>query len=119
MVFTFVEDDLFVKLTHFAVNACTQETVFVKLFEFLFELALSTADDGGQDHNAFTLGQFRNALDDLIDRLPRDRSTALMAMRLANGRKKQAKKIVDLGHSADRRAGRTRHRLLLDRDRGA
>ena len=119
MVFTFVEDDLFVKLTHFAIDTGTQKTVFVELFEIFLKFALSPADDGGQDHNAFTLGQFRNALDDLIDRLPRDRSTALMAMRLANGRKKQAKKIVDLGHSADRRAGRTRHRLLLDRDRGA
>ncbi len=118
VIFAFVENDLFVELTDLAVDTGPQKTVFMQLFEFLFEFTFAATNERCENHHAFALGQFRNARYDLLDRLPRDRLPALMTMRLADRREQQAKKIVNFRHGSNRRTRRTRDRLLLDRDRG-
>src|SRR5690606_1837571 len=115
VVAAFVERDLFVQLSEFPIDPCTHKAFFVQLFKFLLELALTAADDRCEDHHPLTGRQLEYAGDDLLDRLARYRLAALVAMRLADRRKKQAEIVVDLRYGAYGRTGRARDGLLLDR----
>src|ERR1044071_5934100 len=84
VVAAFVEFDFFIKLANLAVDASAIESRAGELFEFLLELAFSAANDRRKYHHSFAFGKRRHLLDDLVDRLARDRLTALWAMGLAD-----------------------------------
>src|SRR6185503_7021044 len=97
-----------------AVDPSSIETRTCQLFELLLELTFPPPDDRSKDHHPLPLGQRGHMLDDLIDRLSRDRAAALRAMRHADRRKQKTQIIVDLGHGADGRARAAHGGLLLD-----
>ena len=119
MVAAFIERDILVELPHLPVDTCADITIFVKLFELFLELALSPTHYRGEDHHTLTFRQAEDAGNDLLNGLASDGLTALVAMRLSNGRKQQTEVIVDLCYGADGRTRAARNRFLFDRDRGA
>ena len=76
-----VEFDLFIQLANLAVDANTVKSRSGKFLDFLFEFALPPANDWSEYHHALAFGQRRHLLDDLIDRLARDRPATFWTMR--------------------------------------
>ena len=113
-----VEDDLLLEQSLLAVDLDAGEAVAAQLLEHVAELALPAAHDRRVDRELRSLGQREHLLDDLVERLARDRAAADRAVRAADPRIEEAEVVVDLRHGADRRARVARRRLLVDRDRG-
>ena len=105
------------KLLRLAVHANAGEALFRDLLEELRVLALAAANERRQDHEARSLGQLRDRVEDLLAGLRADLAPALIAVRRADARVKQPEIVVDLGDGADRRTRVAGGRLLIDRDR--
>ena len=99
------------------VDLHAREAVRAQLVQQLAVLPLAPPHDGRQHHEARPLGQLHRLVDDLLGRLPGDRSPADRTVRLAHARPEQPQVVVDLGDGADGRARVARGRLLVDRDR--
>ena len=112
-----VEDDLLLEQPLLAVDLDAREAVATQLLEDVPELALAAAHDRRVDGELRPLGQRQHLLDDLVERLARDRASADRAVRPADPRVEEAEVVVDLGHRPDGRARVARRRLLVDRDR--
>ena len=112
-----VEDDLLLEHPQLAVDLHAREAVAPQLVEQLAVLALAPAHDRREHHEPRAVLELHDLVDDLLDRLRRDRPPAVGAVRLADARPQQAQVVVDLGDRADRRARVARRRLLVDRDR--
>ena len=112
-----VEDDLLFQQPQLAVDLGAREALRAQFLELLAVLALATADDRGEDHEARPVLQAHDLVDDLLGRLGGDRAAAVVAMGLADAGPQQAQVVVDLGDGADGRARVARRRLLVDRDR--
>ena len=84
MIFSLVENDLFVELTDLAVDACPNKTVLMQLFEFLLKFTLAAPNKRRKDHHPLSFFEFVDTGHDLINRLACNRSVALMTMRLAD-----------------------------------
>ena len=116
VIFALVEDDLFIELPDFPIDPCPDKAFFMQLFELFFEFAFAAADNRSKYHHTLAFRKADNSRNDLFNRLTSDWSTALMAMRLADGREKQAKIIVNFGNRTDGRARAARNGFLLYRD---
>src|SRR5687768_9701506 len=101
MISALIQLDFFIKLSHFAINACTDKSFLVEFLELLFEFAFPSADDRGEDHHTFAFGEVEDAKHDLLDRLTRDGLAALMTVRLADRREQQAEIVVNFRDGAD------------------
>ena len=112
-----VEDDLLLEQSLLPVDLDAGEAVAPQLLEHVAELALPAAHDRRVDRELRPLGQREHLLDDLVERLARDRAPADRAVRAADPRVQEAEVVVDLRHRADGRARVARRRLLVDRDR--
>src|SRR5262245_46646673 len=79
-------------------------------------LALSILNRRTENHDSATGREAQNRIDDLLDRLTRNRPTALGTVGLPNSCEEQAKVVVDLGDRSDRRPGVMAGAFLIDRD---
>ena len=112
-----VELDLLLEPAQLAVDDGARVALLAHLGEHPAVLALAAADDRRQDHELRSVGERHHPVDDLLDRLARDRLAAVEAVRVPDPRPEQPQVVVDLGDGADRRARVARGRLLVDRDR--
>ena len=112
-----VELDLVLEQAQLAVDLRAREALGAQLLEQVLVLALAAPHDRRQHHEAGALVERHHVVDDLLDRLARDRRAAVVAVRMADPRPQQAQVVVDLGDGPDRRARVPRGRLLVDRDR--
>ena len=78
--------------------------------------ALAAVDHGGEDLEAGALLQLHDPVDDLLRRLPGDRRAVVGTVRDADAGEEQPEVVVDLGDGADRGAGVSAGRLLVDGD---
>ena len=111
-----VEVDVLLELAHLAVHLDAGEAVGAKLLEQLAVLALAAAHHRGDDAEPRAAVEVAHLVDDLLDALPRDGTTAVRAVRVADARVQQAQVVVDLGDRADRGARVARGGLLVDGD---
>ena len=88
-----------------------------ELREEVLELALPVADERCEHHQLGALGQFEEAVDDLLGALLLDHLPAGRAVRDADARPEETEEVMDLRDRADGRARILRCRLLIDRDR--
>ncbi len=116
VVLALVELEIVFQAHQFAVDASAREAVLDELFHLLLELALASANDGSQNHDAIFRLEVHDARDDLICRLARDRASALRTMRHADRCVEQAQIVVDLGDRADGGSRAAAGGLLLDGD---
>ena len=111
-----VEVEVLVQPADLAVDLHARVALRPQLLEELPVLALSAAHQRRHDHEARPLGKLHDLVDDLLRRLPGDRTAADVAVGMADARPEQAQVVVDLGDGADRRPRVARGRLLVDRD---
>jgi len=100
----------------FAVDLDALEADALPLGHFLAVFTLAAAHDGGQQQQAFALGQGGQLVDHHGDGLALDRQAGGRRIGDTDTRPQQTHVVVDLGHRADRRARVLRGRLLLDGD---
>src|SRR5579884_2686456 len=101
-----------------AVDLHAREALLAQLLEDVLVLALAVAHDRRVDGELRPLRQAKHLVDDRVDRLARDRTTADRAVRPADARVEEAEIVVDLGDGANSRPRVARRGLLVDRDRG-
>ena len=101
-----------------AVDPYARVAVGRELLEHRGVLALTAADDRGEDLEAGAVGELGDLVDDLLGGLPSDRRAAVRTVRMTDAGVEQAEVVVDLGDRADGRTWVARRRLLVDRDRG-
>jgi len=121
VVLALVDDREIVERVKLAVDAHAEVAVLREFFEFLAKSALSSTDDGGENHNAVIgLADFsvQDGLHDLLAGLARDGLAAVGAMRDADGGVDDAQVIVNFRDGADGGTRRARCRFLFDGDRG-
>ena len=85
-----VERDLLLEQTLLTVDLHAREAVAPELLEDVLELALSVAHDGRVDGELRPLVEAQHLLDDLVERLPGDRTPADRAVRPADARVQKA-----------------------------
>ncbi len=112
-----VEDDLLLEEPQLAVDLHARESVAAQLLQDVLELALAVAHDRRVHREPRAFVEAQHLLDDLVERLPRDRPPADRAVRPADARIQQPQVVVDLRDRPDRRARVARGRLLVDGDR--
>src|SRR6185369_7650347 len=118
VISSFVETNLFVERQQLAVDTRAQKTFLREFLQFFLKLTFATTNNRRERHHAFAFRQREHVLNNLIDTLPRDRSTANMTMRNADRREQQTHVIVDLRHCSDGGTWTTRNGLLFDGNRG-
>ena len=107
---------LLVQRVNVAVDADAEKTLSLEPFQILAVLPLPPLDQRGQDLRPLPGVELEDPGDDLVDRLARDRTPALVAMLPPDPREKQAQVVVDLGRCGDGRARIPRGAALFDRD---
>ena len=112
-----VEGDLLVELAQLAVDPDPDKPGLLGAGQELLVLALAVADERGQEHEARSLGELIELVDDLLDRLPGDLASADRAVHAPHAREEEAQVVIDLGDRANRGARIPRGPLLVDADR--
>ena len=102
---------------HDAVDPGPGVALGLQVAEQLAVLALAPAHHRGQHLEPGALVQLQHPVDDLLRALPRDRSAADRAVRLAHPGVQQPQVVVNLGDRADRGARVASRGLLVDGDR--
>src|SRR5665647_1243117 len=111
-----VEVAILLELAHCAVHLDAREAVGAKLLEELAVLALAAAHDRRDDAEPRAAVKVADAVDDLLDALPRDEAAAARTVRVADPGVQEAQVVVDLGDRADRGTRVARRRPLIDGD---
>ena len=106
------------QIADLTIDAGTREPLAPELGEQLAVLPLPPAHDGGEHLEPGPLRQLEHLVDDLLRRLPADRSATVGAMWMSHPRVEDAQVVVHLRDGADRRPRVPRRGLLIDRDRG-
>ena len=113
-----VEVDVLAEVAHLGVDADADEAGASGVLEDLEVLALTVADERGEDHDALAFGQGEDGVDDLLDGLALDGAAAVGAVGQAGAGVKEAEVVVDLGLGADGGARVAAGATLVDGDGG-
>src|SRR4051794_8778166 len=104
------------EVVHIPVDADADEALPTGVVEDAVALGLPVLDQWPEDEKPGALGQGKDLVDDLLNRLALDRM-AVGAVRMSGTGEQQPEIVVDLGDGPDRRSRVPRRALLVDRDR--
>ncbi|CAB4898861.1 unannotated protein [freshwater metagenome] len=116
MLFLLLEGRHFLKAVHDAVDAGSRIALGLHGAEEVRVFALALPHHRCQNLKLGALGQFHDAIHDLLRCLPGYGATAIGAMRLPDARVEQAEVVVDLSHGAYSGSWVAGGGLLINRD---
>ena len=105
------------EVDHLAVDECPRETLLAHVGQQRLVGALSTTHHWSQNLEPGAVFKREYPIDNLLRGLPHQRFTRFGIVWLADPSEQQTQVVVHLGDRADRRAGISTGRLLVDRDR--
>ncbi len=118
MLDIFIKGDIAVGFDHVAVDAQPHETFAFGLLDDILVLSLAPLHQRRQHHHALPFLERQGRIDNLLNRLPRNRTAALDTMLDTDTGKKQPQIIINFGDRADCRARIFGRPLLFDGNGG-